>query len=40
MNNQELVDKIVKLVNEKTNNYELGEQVRKLIYEEKIVNKK
>jgi hypothetical protein len=37
MNNQELLEKIIKLVQEKPNNYELGEHVRKLINKEKIV---
>lgn len=40
MNNQEIIEVIVKLIEENPNNYELGEKVRKLMNEIEIVNTK
>ena len=40
MNEKELLEKIIKLVHEVSNNYELGDKIRKIIWDEKIVIKK
>ena len=40
MSEKELLEKIIKLVHDTPNNYELGDKIRKIIWDEKIVIKK